>query len=157
MNTTLTYGQAIATIDHAIELFINGIEIPEKMVEDITFAVNNDLEVRDYLIGLPVDFDINISAGFLNELSESVTNAERFAYDTVNAMFHYELENMQACEMLLDLALDVNPEYNLTKLIKRVVQAGWPSSSFTTMRKELAGTVAESIEEKSDELLWILQ
>ena len=150
MTTTITYGEAIDTIDNAISDFANGLELGDSTVADITFAVNNDLQMRDYLIGLPNTHGLNISAGFVNELSEKVTPSERFAYDTVNAMYHYELKNIEACKTLLDSAELSNPDYNLLNLIKRVVSAEWPASTFTSMRTELASTVAEIIADNSD-------
>ena len=150
MTTTITYGEAIDTIDNAISDFANGLELGDSTVADITFAVNNDLQMRDYLIGLPNTHGLNISAGFVNELSEKVTPSERFAYDTVNAMYHYELKNMEAVQLLVQSAEDSNPNYNLLKLIKRVISAEWPSSTFTKMRNDLASTVAKYIADNSD-------
>ena len=147
---TITYANAIELIDQAIKDFANGLELADSTVAEITFAVNNDLQMRDYLIGLPINHGLGISAGFINELSEKVTPSERFAYDTVNAMYHYELKNIEACKTLLDSAELSNPDYNLLNLIKRVVSAEWPSSTFTSMRTELSSTVAEYIADNSD-------
>ena len=147
---TITYANAVKTIDNAISDFANGLELADSTVAEITFAVNNDLQMRDYLIGLPIHHGLGISAGFVNELSEKVTPSERFAYDTVNAMYHYELKNIEACKTLLDSAELSNPDYNLLNLIKRVVSAEWPASTFTSMRTELASTVAEYIADNSD-------
>ena len=150
MTTTITYGEAIDTIDNAISDFANGLELADSTIADITFAVNNDLQMRDYLIGLPNNHGLNISAGFVNELSEKVAPAEKFAYDTVNAMYHYELKNIEACKTLLDSAELSNPDYNLPKLIKRVISAEWPASTFTSMRTELASTVVAIIADNYD-------
>ena len=150
MTTTITYGEAIDTIDNAISDFANGLELADSTIADITFAVNNDLQMRDYLIGLPNNHGLNISAGFINELSEKVTHAERFAYDTVNAMYHYELKNIEAVQLLVQSAEDSNPDYNLLKLIKRIISAEWPASTFTSMRTDLAPTVAEYIADNYD-------
>ena len=147
---TITYANAVELIDQALKDFSNGLGLGDSTIAEITFAVNNDLQMRDYLIGLPNTHGLNISAGFVNELSEKVTPSERFAYDTVNAMYHYELKNIEACKTLLDSAELSNPDYNLLNLIKRVVSAEWPASTFTSMRTELASTVAEIIADNSD-------
>ncbi len=147
---TITYANAVELIEQAIKDFANGLELADSTVADITFAVNNDLQMRDYLIGLPIHHGLGISAGFINELSEKVTHSERFAYDTVNAMYHYELKNMEAVQLLVQSAEDSNPNYNLLKLIKRVISAEWPSSTFTKMRNDLASTVAKYIADNSD-------
>lgn len=147
---TITYANAVELIDQAIKDFSNGLELSDSTIAEITFAVNNDLQMRDYIIGLPNTYGLNISAGFVNELSNNVTHAERFAYDTINAMYHYELKNMEAVQLLVQSAEDSKPNYNLLKLIKRVISAEWPASTFTSMRTELASTVAEYIADNSD-------
>lgn len=151
---TITYATAIDLIGTAIEDFSNGLEeIQDSIANEITFAVNNDLQIRDYLIGLPNSYPLNICAGFLETLATMVPAGERFAYDTVNAMYQYELENMNTCKTLLEMAYEANPNYSLTKLVTRVVAAGWPSDSFTTMRNELAQSVLDHINENADYII----
>jgi hypothetical protein len=147
MNTTLTRGEALHTVDFAIEQFINEIEIEDNMLEVITYAVNNDLQIRDYFLGLPAQFDMQVCVDFVNYLSR-LTNAENcYAYDTISAMYHLELGNATLAEKLLTVAEIANPDYNLTKLAKRVLSAGWPGSAFTAMREELHTKVVAGIQE----------
>ena len=147
MNTTLTRGEALHTVDFAIEQFINEIEIEDNTIELITYAVNNDLQIRDYFLGLPADFGMDVSVDFVNYLSR-LTNAENcYAYDTISAMYHLELGNATLAEKLLTVAEIANPDYNLTKLAKRVLSAGWPASALTTMREELHTKVVAGIQE----------
>ena len=148
--TTITYGQAIDAIDASFHNVTNGIDLNDSTVEAITLAVNNDLQIRDYLIGLPVSYDIKDCVNFLDYLARMAGDNNRYAFDTVNAMYQYELENMEACKRLIASAREVNPYYSLTKLVYRVLQAGWPANSFATMRSELAPKVAEHIAENID-------
>lgn len=145
MKTTITYGQAVDSINSAIIDFKNGVELSAETIADITYAVNNDLQIRDYLIGLPQFNSLFICSGFLEELADKVSLSERYAFDTVNAMYHYEMENFNTCKTLVEFAENSNSDYPLLKLIKRVISAGWPSSSFTTMRDELAPKVLDGI------------
>ena len=150
MNTTLTRGEALHTVDFAIEQFINEIEIEDGMLEVITYAVNNDLQIRDYFLGLPAQFDMQVCVDFVNYLSR-LTNAENcYAYDTISAMYHIEKGNNELALTLLDGAEIANPNYNLIKLAKRVIAAEWPGSSLKTMREDLHSKVVAIIEEDSD-------
>jgi hypothetical protein len=147
MNATLTRGQALDTVDFAIEQFTKAIEIEDGMLEVITYAVNNDLQIRDYFLGLPAQYDMQTCVDFVNYLSR-LTHAENcYAYDTISAMYHLELGNAWLAEKLLTVAEIANPDYNLTKLAKRVLSAGWPGSALTTMREELHTKVVAGIQE----------
>jgi len=148
MNTTLTRGEALNTIDFAIEQFINEIEIEDNMLEVITYAVNNDLQIRDYFLGLPNDFPMQVCVDFVNYLSR-LTNAENcYAYDTISAMYHIEKGNNELASTLLDGAEIANPNYNLIKLAKRVISAGWNGEALATMRSELHSKVVAGIKEE---------
>jgi len=137
INTTLTRGEALDTINFAIEQFINGIEIEDETLTAITYAVNNDLQIRDYFLGLPAEFDMQVCVDFVNYLSRLTDILDCYAYDTISAMYHIEIGNTELASKLLTVAENANPDYNLTKLAKRVISAEWPSNTFATMREEL--------------------
>jgi hypothetical protein len=150
MTTTITYGEALALINDSIRDVSNGLPLLPSAIEEITFAVNNDLQIRDYLIGLPNSYTLEQCSSFLDYLANSVGTDERYAFDTVNAMYNYELENVQACQRLISQSYEANPDYSLTKLVTRVLSAEWPSSSFASMRQELAPKVMNGILENID-------
>ena len=156
MNTTLpkiTLGEAVNTIDASIELIINEIPLEDSAIEEITYAVNNHKWIRDYLIGLPETYGLDESINFVNYLSR-LTNAEDcFAYDTVMAMYHFEKENHDLVNVYLESATKSNPNYELLRLVKRVVSAKWASNSFAGMRKDLAKKVAEEISNNAKEVI----
>ena len=148
--TTITRGEAIEAIDASIFNVTNGIDLNDSTVEVIVFAVNNDLQIRDYLIGLPNSYTLEQCSEFVDYLARMAGDESRYAFDTVNAMYNYELENIKACQRLITQAYEANPDYSLTKLVQRVLQAGWPSTSFASMRNELAPKVIENINEDLD-------
>lgn len=148
--TTITRGEAIEAIDASIFNVTNGIDLNDSTVEVIVFAVNNDLQIRDYLIGLPNSYTLEQCSEFVDYLARMAGDENRYAFDTVNAMYNYELENTKACQRLITQAYEANPDYSLTKLVQRVLQAGWPSTAFASMRNELAPKVTENINENLD-------
>ena len=148
MNTTLTRGEALDTVDFAIEQFINEIEIEDGMLEVITYAVNNDLQIRDYFLGLPAEFDMQVCIDFVNYLSRLTDILDCYAYDTISAMYHIELGNTELAKTLLSGAENANPDYNLTKLAKRVISAEWSGEMLANMRNDLHLAVVNGIKDE---------
>lgn len=153
MNSTITLGQAVDLIDSAFSNVVSDISLHDETIADITYSVNNALWIRDYLLGLPANNGLTNSIKFVNYLSAQVPAQDRFAYDTVNAIFQYEAGNKELSEHLIALASEVNPDYTLANLIKRVIQANWPSSEFTTMRSAVSGSIVEDINAHSDQII----
>jgi hypothetical protein len=145
MNTTLTRGEALDTINFAIEQFINEIEIEDETLTAITYAVNNDLQIRDYFLGLPAEFDMQVCIDFVNYLSRLTDILDSYAYDTISAMYQIEIGNTKLAETLLSGAENANPDYNLTKLARRVISAEWSGEMLATMRNELHPKVVAEI------------
>ena len=153
MNTTLTRGEAKDTIDFAIEQYINEIEVSDGMLETITYAVNNDLQIRDYFLGLPSDYGMQVAVDFVNYLTRVTNNDECYAYDTISAMYQIEQGNTEFAKSLLAVAESINPDYNLMKLAKRIISAGWNGSTLTQMREELHSKVVGFITEEPNYLI----
>jgi hypothetical protein len=153
INTTLTRGEALDTINFAIEQFINEIEIEDGMLEVITYAVNNDLQIRDYFLGLPAEFDMQVCIDFVNYLSRLTDILDCYAYDTISAMYHIELGNTELAKKLLAVAEIANSDYNLTKLAKRVISAEWSGEMLTKMREELHDSVVAIISDSPNYLI----
>jgi len=153
MTTTLTRGEAKDTIDFAIEQYINEIEVSDGMLATITYAVNNDLQIRDYFLGLPSEYDMQVCVDFVNYLTRVTNNDECYAYDTISAMYQIEKGNTEFAKSLLAVAESINPNYNLMKLAKRILTAEWPGSALTTMREELHSKVVDIITEEPNILI----
>jgi hypothetical protein len=151
--STITLGEAVLTIDFAIENVINDIHLNDSTIEEITYSVNNHKWIRDYLIGLPVQHGLDKSIDFVNYLSRMTNAEDSFAYDTLLAMYYYEKENKEMVNAYIKSATKSNPNYELLALIKRVVSAEWPSNSFAEMRSQLAPQVVKDIHANKDEVI----
>jgi sulfur transfer complex TusBCD TusB component (DsrH family) len=150
MTTTITRGDSLALINDSIRNISNELPVQDSDIQKIIFAVNNDLQIRDYLIGLPNSYTLEQCSEFVDYLARMAGDESRYAFDTVNAMYNYELENTKACERLITQSYKANPDYSLTKLVSRVLEAGWPSNAFANMRNELAPKVMDNILEDID-------
>lgn len=147
----ITVGEAVALIHDSLMTFEDGL--PSADISAIIYAINNDIQIRDYLLGLPDTFPMDTCKAFLSYISDSVDGAERYSVDTIASTYFFETGDIEMAVMLLATALDTKSDYSLALLLKRVVEAGWPSDSFRRMREELHPQVIANLEEKQDELI----
>jgi hypothetical protein len=119
--------------------------LDEQDFQNIVLGVNSDLDLRDYILGLPVDHDIHLVrawvAFFIQEISED--DDQRIAFHTIFSALSYEMND--APRALAYLSLGLQKDYPLANLLHRVYSAGWPSSSLAQMRQELHPKVVESL------------
>ena len=149
--TTLTLGQTKELIDNSFEFWSNDFYVPEADIEKIAFGINNDLQLRDYLVGLPNEHALQNCLEFVNYLDSQLNAEDTYATKSVLALYEYEIGNTEQASALVDFASDVNPTYAMPKLIKRVISAGWPSEDIARMRNELHNQVVKTIQDCYDE------
>lgn len=147
----ITVGEAVELINDSIMTFNDGL--PSADISQIIYAINNEIQIRDYLLGLPATFPIETCQAFMSYISDSVDGADRYSVDTINSAYFFETENMPMAFMLLATALDTKSDYSLALLLKRVYEAGWSSNSFRKMREELHDKVVVMLEEMQDQLI----
>ena len=147
----ITVGEAVTLIHDSLMTFEDGL--PSADISAIIYAINNEIQIRDYLLGLPATFPIETCQAFMSYLSDSVDGAERYSVDTIASAYFFETGDIEMAIMLLATALDTKSDYSLALLLKRVVEAGWPADSFRKMREELHPQVIANLEEKQDELI----
>lgn len=149
--TKITVGEAISLINNSIAEFQDGL--PTDIVNDIIYSINNELQVRDYILGLPSMHSMETSIKFVSYIGESVDGAERYSLMTILSAFYYELGDTDMASILLAVALDTKSDYALANLIERVINSGWPSGAFATMRSELHPKVMAMLDEIADQLI----
>ena len=147
----ITVGEAVELIHDSIMTFEDGL--PSADISAIIYAINNEIQIRDYLLGLPDTFSMDTCKAFLSYISDSVDGADRYSVDTINSAYFFETGDIPMSAMLLATALDTKSDYSLALLLKRVIEANWPSDSFRKMREELHPQVIANLEEMSDQLI----
>lgn len=120
-----------------------GINLEGESLEKVIFAVNEDIQVRDWLMGMPSTWSSEEAIAFTQYMAIHSTPEDAVPFITVQAQFQYELGFPEKARLLLDHALHINSSYELAKLLKKVTQAGWPADSFKVMRQELHPRVIE--------------
>lgn len=106
----------------------------------LIFALNTDVQVRDYAMGLIQPTDKHAQAWYT--LMNRAPIKYRSAQACLASNVRYEQELKAEAIMLLAHAKETYP---LAKLLKRVYAAGWEPKSFTEMRQELHPKVMAGI------------
>ena len=112
-------------------------DVPTADIERIIYAVNNDLQVRDFLLGMPMHYSMVDCATLLKRIVDLADPQESVPFATVLAAYAYEMGDLKAVADSLKFAYSVDPSYSLTTLLMRVTASGWPKEAFTKMREEL--------------------
>ena len=121
-------------------------ELTAKLLHYLT-----DIQVRDYALGLLDVYDAKHTLDALNFLLDQAPTDTAFinAPACLLATFLYERGDTGSAAVTLS---NVSGYYSLALLLGRVMKAGWPASSFATMRTEIHPKVTRGIfGEQADE------
>ena len=152
---SITTGQAKQALDRVIEQIAqqdSEILVSVDDIKVIAYALENNLQLRDYLMGLTTDgLSVESASNILRVIVELFNSAELPDYPvkTILASYMYRLGDSNALTMLKS---GLDRDYSLAKLLNRVMSAGLPDSLFATMSEELHPKVVAELQATSDEL-----
>lgn len=154
MTTTVkTQAQAINEIRNAvIEFELNG-DIESTLKTSVAHSLS-DIQVRDFAMGLTYEnHSTELILNFLNCVVEVATENESVAINAVRSAYLYRVGQEQEAQEALNKVAEVDPNYSLATLLRRVMGSGWPAGAFDAMVNELHPKVVSGIEESECELL----
>lgn len=114
-------------------------------IAEVTVAMNRDIQLRDFMMGLPSERPIDSVVEYLTYFDELVPLEYAAPIASIMASNFYSLEQTGEARELLNKALASNPSYSLANLLNRVFNAGWPSAAFVAMTHELHPKVKEEM------------
>lgn len=156
MNSTtqeITVGQALITINDSIAQFTREGVVSSEAVEQITYAINANVQLRDYLLGLPAEgYTLQECEAFLNYCLSLVDKDKAHPILTILSAYAYEA-GAGTHMNILNMALELDPEYNLAKLLVRVYGAGWSIESWQDMRSQLHSGVRDELNDRSESVI----
>jgi hypothetical protein len=146
----------IVTRKEAVELISgmldNDINLEGEELEKVIFAVNEDIQVRDWMMGLPIKWSLEESIKFTQYMAIHTTAEDSVPFITVQALFYYELGETDKANTLLNYSIHMDATYSLALLVKKVMGAGWPAGSFKPMRESVhPRVVAECFSEEGNQ------
>jgi len=158
MNSTtqeITVGQALVTINDSIAQFTREGVISSEAVDQITYAIAKDIQLRDYLLGLPAEgYTLKECGTFLNYCLSLMDKNKAHPILTILSAYMYESGAPAVFYMgMLDKALELEPEYSLAMLLKRVFRAGWSVEEWQDMRSQLHSSVRDKLKDRSENIV----
>lgn len=149
---TVTVKQASQTINLMATNFMESNEIDAELLSILNAGITskNTLHLRDYMLGMPLDFGVQFMINFAEAILENTSEEESYAIKTILCAFYFE--NLQTEKALISVkqALEIEPNYALAQLLTRVLSAGWSAESFASMRNELHPKVIVALAEESE-------
>jgi hypothetical protein len=155
--TKPTVRQGKLAIDEAFNRYMDGKVIDPLALDVIGYAVANDVQLRDYLLGYGLECgDIKNAIGYINHLIEQgIQEGNRHAFYTVLATLHLQNDDRELAQLALDEAIALKPNYALTTLLVRVLGSGWSTPAFRAMTYELHPKVLQNLVDDEDKVIEI--
>jgi hypothetical protein len=150
---SLTVGRGVEALNALINSFQDSQEFSPELVADMAEVVSADLQVRDYLMGLPLELSVQDSIRFAEAIIPLVEEKHRAPWYAVLSAYHYENGDTPTAYLALTECQKLAPEYSLAKLLTRVYGAGWPAPAFASMRDELHPKVKATLDETANDFI----
>jgi len=129
----------------AIYLQIDSSQAPDDdHIAEITAGLNKDIQLRDFVLGLPSERPIEAVNTYLACFMDVVPGEFIAPVASILAANLYSIEDTSA-QSVLSQALENDPRYSLANLLNRVFNSGWPAGAFKTMTEELHPKVKEDM------------
>lgn len=112
-----------------------------EQLDKIVYAVNNDMQVRDFLMGLPQYYDLQEVLDFLQHMCAEAPTQEDIPFFTVVSALAYETGNGAEFFKHMGYVMVHNPKYSLAQMLAKCAASGYPGTMFAKMREELAAKV----------------
>ena len=99
----------IVTRKQACELITeslnNDIELIDEKLEAVILAVNSDVQVRDWLLGIPARWSLDEGIKLMQYMCVKTTAEDSVPFMTVQAVYHYQNEDTTTAVKLLNYVL----------------------------------------------------
>ena len=146
---SITRREAKIAVDDFVHHYIanTSADVSPETIVAIQAAVSTDIQIRDYLLGLSLEYPLPNVIEALSVMSEFIPEGNRAGIYSVLAACNYQNESSDTAKDFLALALAEDDSYSLAKLLERVIGAGWPTGAFAKMTVELHPKVVEGLDE----------
>lgn len=140
---TITVGDAIKSLNFLATNFMETKELDREALSVSTRAINGNILVRDYFLGMPQDFGLTFMISLSKEMIKEV---EKLGLHPVNfyavySAFLYESGDKELCTYNIKKALEIDERHSLTQILLRVYKSEWEASGFFDVRNNLHSKV----------------
>jgi hypothetical protein len=135
----------VEDIRKAIDALTDGVIPSAKHIAEVAIATNANLNIRDFIMGVQEEKDINYVGEYIALLGNVIVKDKAVPLATVFCGYLYQTEETEQAKTMLLEVLTLNPDYALAKLLSRVFEAQWPAGEFSKMAQKLHSSVVDTI------------
>ena len=135
----------VEDIRKAIDSVADGVIPSAQHIAEVAIATNENLQIRDFLMGVQLEKDIDYVGQYISLLGNVIVKDKAVPLATVFCGYLYQVEETEQAKSMLIEVLNLNPDYALAKLLSRVFLAEWPAGAFKQMAEELHTKVVDTI------------
>ena len=146
----VTIGDAFNALNESIDEYVRDGVMVSESIEIFNYAIQNDVNFRDLLMGLPKHYEMETSIGFVTYVLGQVDRQESTPYLTILSAYAFELGDVKLANKYASDALAIHSDYSLAQLLKRMYISGWSPSSLVAMRDTLDHKVRANVIESKD-------
>jgi tetratricopeptide (TPR) repeat protein len=128
-----------------IDRFAEGIAPTAQEIAQLTVAINEHIQVRDFLLGIAKERDVNHVGSWAAYVGNRTPRLYDVPMATILSSLYFSEGDEEQANHYLGVALEINPEYSLAVLLNRVYQSGWAPEGFSSMRNQLHDKVKAEI------------
>jgi hypothetical protein len=135
----------VEDVRKAIDNIADGVVPSAKHIAEVAIATNENLQIRDFIMGVHLEKDINYIGEYVSLLGNVIVKDKAIPLATIFAGYLYQTNQILNADLMLVDVLNTQPDYPLAKLLRRVFDANWAPEEFTKMAQSLHPKVIDTI------------
>ena len=135
----------VEDIRKAVDGVADGVIPSAQHIAEVAIATNENLQIRDFIMGLHIEKDINYIGEYISLLGNVIVKDKAIPLATVFCGYLYQTEETEQAKTMLLEVLTLSPEYPLAKLLSRVFDAQWEPSELSKMAQQLHSKIVDTI------------
>lgn len=135
----------VEDIRKAIDGVADGVMPSAKHIAEVAIATNENLQIRDFLMGVQLEKDIDYVGEYISLLGNVVVKDKAVPLATVFSGYLYQIDKVDEAKAILVEVFKIQPDYALAGLLNRVYLAQWDPSEFKKMALQLHHKVVDEI------------
>ena len=149
--TSITRREAKIAVDTFINHYLANTSEdvqPETIVSIQAALTGQDLQIRDYLLGLTLEYPLDQLTEAVSIMGEFLPEGNRASVYSVLSAYSFQSGDTNKAQDYLSLAFADDSSYSLALLLQRVYNSGmWTPESFEKMAQELHSKVVAGLDD----------
>ena len=140
----------VENIRTAINELADGIIPSAEHIAEVAIATNDNLQIRDFLMGVQLETSIDYVGEYVSLLGNVIEKEKAIPLATIFCGYLYQTEQEEYASEFLDNVLEIKPDYPLAILLRRVFNTKWEPSELKKMAEFLHPKVVDGIYNTKD-------